>query len=649
MVKKNGCLLLASLATAMFTVSCVDDNYDLSDIDGTVGINVNELTIPLEVDSVALNQIIEIEPGDEIEEIVDANGNKIYAITERGTFESDGISVAEFVTEKPVIDKIQGELWLEPSAAGANTRSERLITDLSPLSTADDIKEFVKAIVEYEMSPQSTAINVAPAKVDEAIVSVQHLGLSGAYTVGLKFDTEDKVATLLKKLNLGTEYLRILNLRLTMPTGLIANFTLNDKDVTEYYAVETGILDLSTIEIIAPKGEVEVNIDLLGIDFSRVGDDIKFENNTFSLNGRASVASGRLVVGVDLFKDPTTLTPVELAQLGLALAGIEEECPKSILYRCTPDLSALSINEFTGEVKYDIDNLNIDPVSITNLPDFLNDDRTNIVLANPQVYLSLNNPLVAAGYNLDAVAGLAVTAERPGNNMTGPFTLDATNPELHINKASNVFCLAPAKPANMLAEFAGAQFYGFKSLANILSGNGVPTMLHIDVLNPHVPTQTVENFRLPQTFSAVDGEYYLYAPLALGANSEIIYTETLDEWYDETLEKLTINKLKVKATVDSDIPLSAYVTIKPIGRGGQVLTDAAGKEIEGKAILEAAKEGQAFEVVLGETVDMQISGLDGIIIEAHLNAGDGSPISPNQKLDITNLKVTVSGQYIDEM
>ncbi len=643
MIKKNGGLLLASLATAMFTMSCVDDNYDLSDIDGTVGINVNELTIPLEVDSVALNQIIEIEPGDEIEELVDANGNKIYAITERGTFESDGLSVEEFVTEKPEIENIEGELWLKTPPAEANTRSGRTLT------SAEDIKEFAKAVAEYDMNPQSTSISVAPAEVDEAIVSVQHLGVNGAYTIDLKLDTQEEIAAVLNNLDLGTATLKIQNLKLTMPTGLIANFTMNGKDVTEYYTVETGVLDLSSLEIDAPKGVVLVDIDLLGIDFTRVGDDIKFENNTFSLDGKASVASGHLVVGVDLFKDPATLTLMELAQLAQNMLSFEEECPDKILYRCTPELTTLTVNEFTGEVKYDIDNLDIDPVSITDLPDFLNDDKTNIILANPQVYLSLNNPLVAAGYNLDAVAGLAVTAERPGNSMTGPFTLDDTNPELHINKASNVFCLAPAKPAEMLEEFAGAEFYGFKSLADILSGNGIPTMLHIDVLNPHVPTQTVEKFQLPQTFPAVGGEYYLYAPLALGANSEIIYTETLDEWYDETLEKLTINKVRVKATVDSDIPLSAYVTIKPIGRDGRVLTDASGKEIEGKATLDAAKNGQAFEVVLGETVDMQISGLDGVIIEAHLNAGDGSPISPDQKLDIKNLKVTVSGQYVDEM
>ena len=52
---------LLLVATTFAFSSCVDDNYKLSDLDTTVGVNVTKLTVPLNVDSLVLDQMIDLE------------------------------------------------------------------------------------------------------------------------------------------------------------------------------------------------------------------------------------------------------------------------------------------------------------------------------------------------------------------------------------------------------------------------------------------------------------------------------------------------------------------------------------------------------------------------------------------------------------
>ena len=96
--------------------SCMDDAYDLSDIDTTARLQVKELTIPLNLDHITLEQIINLDESSEIVKETDANGNLIYAIKKEGTFKSDPINVAQFTTSKPSILLSPPFIYLRTSA-----------------------------------------------------------------------------------------------------------------------------------------------------------------------------------------------------------------------------------------------------------------------------------------------------------------------------------------------------------------------------------------------------------------------------------------------------------------------------------------------------------------------------------------------------
>ncbi len=592
MIKNYFRTLLALAATMLLTTACVDDNYDLSDIDGTIGISVNELTIPLKVDSISLNQIIEIEEGDQIKIVEDENGKKIYAITEEGTFESDPIDVPGFTTNKPSIDLIHEELT-----------PEEIIT-AKALGGARKTNSVV-----YKISNATEKFETTSDKVDSALISLHRIDvINTTFEANIELDPDNNFKDFTKTFT---------GVKVKLPKGFIGDFYVNNELISsEKYDYIKGILDLSDKNIITDDGKIGIKVFIHSI-IAKDNADVVHVDNYFDLHGEIGVSDGYFIVSTD----------------GLT------ELPRPVIdYTCRSELSQITVHRFTGEIKYDIDDFEIDPVTLSNIPDFLNDKETNIQLANPQIYINVTNPVAHNGAK--AETGLEITAIRD-NGADKTFSLDEGS-KIKIESADNVLCLAPADFAGkMRPGYENATLVPFTSLSNILSGQGLPDQLAITAVAPRFPQQLVSDFELDQTIEPVQGTYYLFAPLAIEASSNIVYTDTLKDWYDETLEKLTISKVKVNANIVSDIPLELTVNVAPIDVNGIRLDNVVCNEVHVDAFADSELEFN---------IEGDIKNLDGIIIEATLHgAKDNTSLSPDQKIDVKKLRVTVSGQYIDEM
>lgn len=80
---------IAALAAAAAALTgCVQDDYDLSDVDTMARFTARELVLPVNLDPVTLNSVIEINEGSRIQ-IVDGQ----YALLENGDFHSAEISI----------------------------------------------------------------------------------------------------------------------------------------------------------------------------------------------------------------------------------------------------------------------------------------------------------------------------------------------------------------------------------------------------------------------------------------------------------------------------------------------------------------------------------------------------------------------------
>lgn len=595
-------LLFASAAAFSLCTSCVDDAYDLSDMDTTVGLNVNELTIPLNIESVTLDKILDIEDNSRIQRKV-VNGKEIYAFVEEGEFNSSKIEIPSFTAKSQAITPIESTLEFQSIYSGANTR------DASSRNTQPVCIFPVKTNSSTSFSESGTA--------DPAIISISKVATRGSYNMHISVNDPNLTKVV------GKVYFN--NFKLLMPKFMEAEFSItyngNKEDITSRYTSSTGILDISDMIIGVTDYDMVLTAEIASINFDNADDDLSFSNGEFSYKGDIQVLEGEIAIYAEDINTNATL----------------DDIPQTLAYKCTPTISDIVVTSVTGEIRYDIEDIDIDPVKMNDLPDLLTQDGTNIVLANPQVYLQLNNPMW--NYGIKAEAQIGLTAKRnKGENK------EALSDLIEIVNENNLFCLAPN--TNMPKEelytgFESAEMIEFNGLSTILSGDGLPKEIDINVIKPEIPQQKVVDFKLEgQNLDPVRGKYIFFAPLALGEGSLVCYKDTLDEWFDETLEKLEISRVKINASVKSEIPANMEISIIPIGINGKPISGVTASKVN----IEATDDPQSVEFVIVGS----IKNLDGIIIDAKLTNSNGESISPVDRITLDDFKVTVSGKYIDE-
>ena len=106
-IKKLLRFAIAMVAGGIVVAGCVDENYDLSNIDGTAELQVKDLVLPLNIDEIAMKEFIGIEDTGHIRVI---NGE--YVLIESGSYESDSITVPEIVAKSPNIAPVYSKIKL---------------------------------------------------------------------------------------------------------------------------------------------------------------------------------------------------------------------------------------------------------------------------------------------------------------------------------------------------------------------------------------------------------------------------------------------------------------------------------------------------------------------------------------------------------
>lgn len=614
-------LMLAASAATFSLFSCINNDYDLSDIDTTVGVNAN-VTIPVQMDEITLHSVLDLEEGSQIKEF---NGE--YAVIEDGTFESDKINIPSFVIKKPVVEPINDVIDAEH-----HYYFEGVIGDWDVNGIPDN-----ERLMSFDLSKTGeTDIHFSTDDVDESIVSIDEIDFRTAkmgyveLTIVLRF--------------LGVEQFvngfSVENLVLKLPKGL--RFT-NLKDGAKYDA-STGILEYPS-HLASEENKKEIFLDLVGIDNIK---DEDFPEGILALKKNE-------VTGKQEFIFTSTCRVIEGSAVvygrdlnnNVSLSDLENI--QSIDYKCDITFNGdIDVKDFSGQIQYEVEGIDIDPVSMKDIPDVLDQTGTNIALHNPQIYIQLNNPLYK-DYKVHATTGLELVPHHKGEQEAKVFS----SSEIKVDASTNQFCLSPVEPEKYYnsngvgkdlipIDFKDAEWNVFANLGNVLSGKKLPESIDINVVDPKIPVQTVKNFRLGEDIDPVKGTYVFYAPLALTDKSHIAYTDTIDGWNDEDVDAIIINELILNADVKSDVPLKLNLEAFPIDKEGEEIDN-----VKGTAEIPANANNEPIIV----KIEGKIEHLDGIILKATVNVAGGNTesLKPGQHVGLTNLKVKVSGSYIKEL
>lgn len=313
--------------------------------------------------------------------------------------------------------------------------------------------------------------------------------------------------------------------------------------------------------------------------------------------------------------------------------------PSQLTLRNDYEMSAVTIDEFSGRVQYDITDVNVSDVSLGDLPGLLKQQGTDISIANPQIYLAVSNPLSANG--LQARTGVTITAV--GNSeFPKTYSLD-NNGTFTIGSApTNYVVLSPSRPESPYPGFEGADWTPFTSLSNVVSGDGLPSLLKIHLDHPEVFPQDVRNLRLGTPLGQVDGHYTFFAPLALTTGSQVRYEDTLDGWNGEDVDAIVIEKLEVTATVTNNLPVSVRFTGYPIDVDHRQINNV--EIVTTPTIIEAGQTQQLTVAITGE-----VRHLDGLTFVATAASAEPLTLTPDMSIGVTSIRAKASGYYEKEL
>lgn len=569
-------LLSATMLLGIASMSsCIDNDYDLSDIDSTVRVDVDNLVLPVNLDEITLSSILNIKEGDRVQIV---NGS--YAFVEEGSFTSEEINIDEVLIASPyiapVVQTINSGL---PAGIGAGAPDVAVTVDIP-----ESVTHF------------STTSNL----VSDFIVSIDDV----------KVESDVIMSISIAELEGAIESFDVAYINLQLPAGI---------DVvpeTGTFDKETGILTATNLK--STGNTVYVKMKVTDIDFSKA--DAKFDAATriVSFAGSFAVKSSRFIISTG------------------KLTGA---APSKFTLETRYAMSDVVVEAFSGIVRYDVEGTDISDVTLDNLPDILTQEGTDISIVNPQIYLSVNNPL--STYGVKAQTGLTITSYGK-DNVSKAYSINEPYFVIPGSAASAEFYLSPLAVSAFYPGYSSPEHVAFTSLSDVLSGDGLPARLSITLNDPCMPAQAVRDFRLGVNLGKVEGDYTFYAPLALKSGSEIVYAATEDGWGGDDLEDLTIESLTLTAVVKSDLPFGADVVAYPIDSNGDRIGNVS---IEGAHVAPMA-DGQAIEI----TLTGEIKGFDGICYTATITAGDSEKtLDPDMNIRFTNIRAKAKGYYQKEL
>ena len=584
-MKLSNPMSLAAIAVvALSFSSCIDDDYDLSDIDTTAEFQVKDLVLPVNIDEIKLQSIIDLPEGGQIKIV-----NDEYVFVQDGEYESSDVSIPQVYLDAPQVPSVVTSVDLSQSG-------------VMPQSLFPSDFE-----LNYPIGEQLSQFSYNTSAVSDFIVDMEKIGA----------DFNIKIMFSIKGIDDIVDSYTLRNFKLQIVPGL--DLSLEEGS----YDAKTGILSLNDGKHYG--SSLEFNIKISGVDINGAGIDYDHNSHSIVFDGKVGIYSGEIVIVADDLKE------------GVNILNI----PKTIELHTDFDFSRMLITSFTGRIKYQLDGLDIAPVSLSNIPDILSQEKTDITLVNPQIYLSLNNPV--AKYNLSAQAGITITANRNNGQSTehsldnGYFTIAGT-PQNDMN----VFCLSPQKPQTYYEGYESALHVPYSSLATVLSGNGLPKSLTITLDDPIVPEQDVKDFALGQSLGIIKGSYMFYSPLELAPQSQIVYRSTEDGWNDEDVDAITIKVLELSALITNELPLDIKITGYPVDVNGNKINNV---DIEGVNVVAGAVDAPLTIRITGE-----ITHLDGIAFEAVATQGqEAKALKPSEVIHLKNLRAKVSGNYIKEL
>ena len=415
--------------------------------------------------------------------------------------------------------------------------------------------------------------------------------------------------------------------------------------------VDNVVLENDTLRINTTynpsKSKENINIELLCTS-------LDFANGEFSSNGLVPVDS------IDLkfikYKGKISVTGEACIEGTDFSSKLLDEIGEVINLDINFAVDTINVESFHGIYDGEIDeSTQLIKLDLGDELDFLKDEGNSIVLAEPQIEISLSNS-VSVPVDVDlTITGLddndAKTSEIYTTLKIHPADYDEQTGVITA-KDTKLFLTSDIKRVSK----AGCDNIEVKDLATILD-NKVPTNINLTI-KPRINKESTHHIDITKAIK-FSGEYSVHIPLKFD-NLEICYTDTLEDLNEdmgETLEKLRNVSLNLNLDVVNSMPLNLELTVEPYDVAGNFIEDITIEPVT----LQAGAGGNINDPNLEETVQKvvlvvkskgsSLSMLDKIVIKAIAmdRTVGGEGLRHDQGLKIKNIIVEAKGDIETEL
>lgn len=623
-MKKNfffgiGCLALASCLLS----ACVDDKYDVNDMDMTIG-STSDLALPsLSTDSILLKNIMDLGEDD----IIKVKDGEFRLVTS-GQANMTETEVNEITISKPNIEAVHTNVQLNTNG---NPARYRAVAGVPDETFAYTITEQNKAF--FEVNETSNVISEDLVDVD-AVAFKEGIVLKS--TLNLTFSNG---GDFIKKIHLQ-------NLSLSTPKDLSfekaeLTYTQNGQSKTNQVSISDGLVSIS--------GENDVVVDAgkpvylaLTLDMAEVnGNGISFVNKKIEINSLFKF-NGTFAIKSEEFENLSAAQLQQIQDNGIA-SVIPQEVAFDIVSAFSDNISVVRVDAIAQKAVSEPE-----PIVLDNMPNFLKDESVKIVLNNPPFIIEWNNPFPAGSVvNPDAAA--------VKNNLT---IESVKGDEVIARKLATLSGIPSGKSILVLADAPATA----EVPARYASYNRINVVVeNLNELLMTIPDKICINFA-PVTIALKDlvpgqyntqVDYCVDTPLEFLDGSKLIYEDVEDVEDDmDDASDFDAKAIEIQANVVTNLPMDLTLSVDALDRSGRSLK---GGVIDVNDVVVGAHKGDISETTT-QAVVINITPREGHSIRELLQnmakfvyraefEGEGK-LYENASIKLTNVKATIKGGIV---
>ena len=477
---------------------------------------------------------------------------------------------------------------------------EVTVTGTTTIIEATPIAEVAAALTHWQTMAASInktgTIEVSAHDIDDAIKEIGALKASSPTELIINLGITAGE-------NMDFDNITFTDLKITFPSIL---------DFEPYTGLSNNILDLVGLTI--NKGEEKnISLQVKGYKFgNETPDGKKIIGNTLNINEKV-IVEGKTTVDVKMGSSGT------------------------ISFTPTIELQEMDIQSVTGVIQPIIEPTG-STVNLENLPDFLEDDATELDITNPIFTFIAKNPLEAP-----IVLNGTMQGEKNGSIIEGSTVILGRNgidqQDIILEKGDNIIALSRLGTGGP----EGSKNIKVSNINDLIKK--IPDVVKVD-LNPLVEYATYYTVDLTTSY-AMESNYDIDIPLNFGSNLKIVYDETIDN-FDLDLEDVDIKKAILSINAVNTIPLAMEIkneNVSALDANGNVIKDI---DVTVEGTITESKDGKAevsstLNINLNETAEGAISKLDGLKLKVTAVPGQATDVQllSTQWLQLTDMKLKI--------